>query len=203
MSTIQELLLLVIPILYALTIHEVAHGWVALRLGDPTAKYAGRLTLNPLKHLDPIGTLMLFIAKIGWAKPVPVNPMYLRNPTRDMALVALAGPTSNFLSAFVFGQIYRVIQGNPVLPYLDTLVFFFVYINLILGFFNLIPLAPLDGWRILSYVLPREPWVYTLERSGPILLLIVIVMPMFLGINLLGMVLSPLMQIGLHLTIGG
>ncbi len=203
MSTAFELLLLILPILYALTIHEVAHGWVALRLGDPTAKYAGRLTLNPLRHLDPIGTIMLFIAKIGWAKPVPVNPMYFQNPARDMALVALAGPTSNFLSAFVFGQIYRAIQGTTGLPYLELLLFYFVYINLILAFFNLIPLAPLDGWRILSFVLPREPWVYTLERSGPILLLIVIVMPMFLGINLLGMILSPLMNVGLHLTIGG
>jgi len=196
-----DILLLVLPILYALTVHEYAHGWVAYRLGDPTAYYAGRLTFNPIKHLDPIGTILLFIARIGWAKPVPVNPSYFKDPSRDMAIVALAGPVSNFLSAILFGKLLSLIPTTNV--YLYQTLFYFVYINLILAFFNLIPITPLDGWRVLSYFLPDTPTKISFERAGPILLLIIIAMPMFLGIPVFSMLLNPLMKIGLKIAIGG
>ena len=196
-----DFLLLILPILFALTVHEYAHGWVAYRLGDPTAYHAGRLTFNPIKHLDPIGTILLFIARIGWAKPVPVNPAYFKDPSRDMAIVALAGPASNFLSAIVFGKLLSLVPFTNV--YLYQTLFYFVYINLILAFFNLIPIAPLDGWRILSYFLPDTPTKLTIERAGPVLLLIIIAMPMFLGIPVFSMFLNPLMKIGLKIAIGG
>ncbi len=196
-----DIILLILPILYALTVHEYAHGWVAYRLGDPTAYYAGRLTFNPIKHLDPIGTILLFIARIGWAKPVPVNPAYFKDPSRDMAIVALAGPVSNFVSALIFGRLLTLISTGNVFLY-QTL-FYFVYINLILAFFNLIPIAPLDGWRILSYFLPETPTRISIERAGPVILLIVIAMPMFLGFSVLSAVLNPLMKIGLKIATGG
>lgn len=196
-----DFLLLILPILFALTVHEYAHGWVAYRLGDPTAYHAGRLTFNPLKHLDPIGTILLFIARIGWAKPVPVNPAYFKDPSRDMAIVALAGPASNFLSALLFGKLLSL--GSFTNVYLYQTLFYFVYINLILAFFNLIPIAPLDGWRILSYFLPDTPTKLTIERAGPVILLIIIAMPMFLGIPVFSMFLNPLMKIGLKIAIGG
>ena len=116
MSPPIELLLLVPPLLFALTFHEAAHAWTALRLGDPTAKLLGRLTLNPLVHLDPIGTIVFFIARIGWAKPVPVDVRYLRHPRRDMMWIALAGPASNVLLAFGFGLALRAIDALGVSP---------------------------------------------------------------------------------------
>ncbi len=200
MSGLQDLILLALPILWAITIHEFAHAWTADRLGDPTPRSAGRLTLNPLRHLDPIGTLLFFIVRIGWAKPVPVNPLYFRRPRRDMALVAVAGPVSNVLSAFVFGFLARVL---PLSGPGHLLLVYFVYINLVLAFFNLIPLFPLDGWTVLKFFLPQEPWVWTLQRSGPILLLLLLVLPAFVGINPIAWVLQPLLRIGLQLTLGG
>ncbi len=200
MKGLADLVLLALPILWAITVHEFAHAWAADRLGDPTARLAGRLTLNPLRHLDPIGTLLFFIVRIGWAKPVPVNPMYFRNPRRDMALVAVAGPVSNVLSAFFFGFLARTL---PLSGPWHLLLVYFVYINLVLAFFNLIPLFPLDGWTVLKFFLPREPWIYTLERSGPVLLLLLLVMPAFVGFHPIGQFLQPLLRIGLKLTLGG
>ncbi len=200
MSGLADLVLLVLPILWAVTVHEFAHAWTAYRLGDPTARLAGRLTLNPIKHLDPLGTLLFFVVRIGWAKPVPVNPLNFRQPRRDMALVAVAGPVSNLLSAFFFGFLARTL---PVTGAWHLLLVYFVYINLVLAFFNLIPLFPLDGWTVLKFFLPREPWVFTLERSGPILLLLLLVLPTFVGINPIAQILHPLMRIGLQLTLGG
>ncbi len=200
MKGLADLVLLALPILWAITVHEYAHAWMADRLGDPTARLAGRLTLNPLKHLDPIGTLLFFIVRIGWAKPVPVQPLSFRHPRRDMALVAIAGPVSNVLSAFFFGFLARLLPlGGPW----HLLLVYFVYINLVLAFFNLIPLFPLDGWTVLKFFLPHEPWVYTLERSGPILLLLLLVMPAFVGFHPIGQILQPLLRIGLKLTLGG
>jgi Zn-dependent protease len=164
------------------TLHEVAHGWVADRLGDPTARLAGRLTLNPLPHIDPLGALAFILAGFGWARPVPVNARNLRRPVRDMALVGLAGPVSNFLVAFIALALLEVVARNGgalpfvAVPLFGMLRWAYLY-NLALGIFNLIPLPPLDGGHFLPYLLPRGSWTLlrSLEQYGPILLLILVV----------------------------
>lgn len=177
----ERLLLLAPPILVALTVHEFAHAFVADRLGDPTAKALGRLTLNPLKHLDPLGTIMLFVASFGWAKPVPVNPQYFRHPNRDMLLVASAGPVSNLILAFITGMILRLshtdtlpLVGNSEMAF--VILQYSLFINLVLAFFNLIPIPPLDGSKILRGLLPPHmiPAYQRFESAGPILLLALI-----------------------------
>ena len=160
-TLIQQLAIQLPPLLFALTVHELAHGWVAFRLGDPTAKMAGRLTMNPLKHLDPLGVLAFVIMKIGWAKPVPVDPRYFRNPQKDMLLVALAGPGANVLLALASALLARVLVSVPVLPrfVLQPLVGMLVasvWINIMLAVFNIIPIPPLDGSKVLMGVLPPE-----------------------------------------------
>lgn len=156
-----------------LSIHEAAHAAVANRLGDPTARLAGRLTLNPLAHLDPVGTLLLLIAGFGWGKPVPVNPSHLGQPERDELLVALAGPAANLTLAATFSLAMRWFLDalSPALFMLLTLTIFY---NLSLAIFNLIPIPPLDGSRVLRQVLPDH--IYrTVEQSAlPLLLLLVI-----------------------------
>jgi Zn-dependent protease len=179
---LQSLVLKIPALLLAVTLHEVAHGWVADRLGDPTARLAGRLTLNPLPHIDPFGALAFILAGFGWAKPVPVNPRNLRHPVRDMAVVGLAGPVSNFLVAFVALVLLELVaRGGAGLPWVAVPLFGvlrWVYLyNLALGIFNLIPLPPLDGGHFLPYLLPRRSWslLRQLEQYGPILLLILVV----------------------------
>lgn len=169
----------------ALTFHEFAHGFVANSLGDPTAKLAGRLTLNPLKHLDPIGTLVFFIIKIGWAKPVPVNPRYFRNPQKDMLWVALAGPLTNLtlavLSAMLAKFIWLLASLLPAAPVIDAILIPMnamliasVWINLLLCIFNFLPIPPLDGSRILVGILPHHLAVSYLkfEKYGFFLILL-------------------------------
>ncbi len=162
-------LLFVIPcVLFALTVHEVSHGYMAYRLGDPTARNMGRLTLNPLKHLDPIGTLCMILFHFGWARPVPINTRYFKNSRRDTALTAAAGPISNFIMAFlgllVRSILYAVFVRFPAqsqfafnLQYAAlTLFSYFHILNLSLGMFNLIPVPPLDGSRIFLVFLPAK-----------------------------------------------
>lgn len=160
-------LLLSLPIvLLALCLHETAHGYVAYKLGDPTARSLGRLTLNPLKHLDPIGFLCMLLFGFGWAKPVPINTRYFKNPKRDMAICGLAGPISNLLLSLVFAAVLRV-SGSLLLNvaftsemtyYMATLFIQFLYLgirlNIGLAVFNLLPIPPLDGSRLLTAVLP-------------------------------------------------
>ncbi|MEA1986998.1 MAG: site-2 protease family protein, partial [Candidatus Marinimicrobia bacterium] len=157
---LTNILALAVPILFALTIHELSHGMVAYYFGDPTAKNAGRLTLNPLAHLDPIGTLMIFIVHFGWAKPVPVNPAYLRNPKKDMIWISLAGPASNMVLAFITGLLIRVvglnITDNFTLDFIKMMLYYSLTINLALAVFNLIPIPPLDGSKILAGLLPPK-----------------------------------------------
>lgn len=193
MFNIQTLILLIPVILFALTVHELAHGYVAYRLGDPTAKHAGRLTLNPISHLDPIGTLMLFIVHFGWAKPVPVDPRYFTNPKRDMLWVALAGPGSNIALAFLCGLIIRFINANPYL-FLDSflgeafaaMMVLSLQINLALAIFNLLPIPPLDGSKVLYGLLPPqyEHVVYNLERYGPGVLFMLVMLGMLTGVSI-------------------
>jgi Zn-dependent protease len=178
---LQALILKVPALLLAVTVHEVAHGWVADRLGDPTARLQGRLTLNPLPHIDPVGAIAFVVAGFGWAKPVPVDARHLRHPIRDMAMVAAAGPLSNFAVAFVARLTFEVLRDGLTspflaLPVLGILRWTYLF-NLALGVFNLLPLPPLDGGHFLPYLLPRGSWtaLRTLEQYGPILLLVLVV----------------------------
>lgn len=167
----QLLLLLfsyVVLILVMLPVHELAHAFVAYKLGDDTARWHGRLTINPFAHLDLFGTLMLFLCGFGYARPVPVNPRNFQNPKRDMALVALAGPISNVLMAAVSLLLHRVVlalTSSVVVIVISeiVLVWTFASINLGLAVFNLLPIPPLDGSRIFGAILPAR-WAFTMER---------------------------------------
>ena len=182
---ILQVIILAPPILLALTVHEFAHGYVAYRFGDPTAKDQGRLTLNPLKHLDPLGTLAFFIIKIGWAKPVPVNPAYFRNPHKDMLWVALAGPAVNLvlaiISALSVKLVWLIASNIPYSPMAEAILLPLnqvlqasVWINLVLCIFNFIPIPPLDGSKILAGLLPPDLAVRyaKVERYGFIIILV-------------------------------
>lgn len=161
---IQQLAIMAVPVLMAITFHEVAHGYVAYLLGDPTAKTAGRLTLNPIKHLDPIGTLALFLVKVGWAKPVPINPRYFQNPRQGLIWVSLAGPVTNFILAIAFAMAFHALAAlyghmpqGQAMGAVEPLAYMCqagVLVNLGLGLFNLLPIPPLDGSNILAGLLP-------------------------------------------------
>ena len=184
--SLQEMLiqiLLTIPTIFiALTFHEVAHGWMSYKLGDPTAYNMGRLTLNPLKHLDPIGALCMLVVGFGWAKPVPVNARYYKNPKRGMALTAFAGPAMNLILAFFGVIIYRLINrfGYLLIPngllvfVLFTLFYYFAYLNIFLAVFNLIPIPPFDGSRIAYVFLPTNLY-FKIMRYERIIQIIVMV----------------------------
>ncbi len=168
LSRISDLLFIIPCVLLALSVHETAHGYMAYKLGDPTARNFGRLTLNPLKHLDPIGTICMVFFGFGWAKPVPVNSRHFKKPRRDMALTAAAGPISNFIMAFIGLILYRIIRASveiftPTSQFAVniwfsalTLTWYFHSLNLALAVFNLIPLPPLDGSRIFLTFLPAK-----------------------------------------------
>jgi Zn-dependent protease len=158
-------ILLAIPLLYSIIIHELAHGWVAYRMGDPTAKMLGRLSLNPLKHLDPIGTVMLFIFGFGWAKPVPVNFNNLRDTHKGMIYVSAAGIIANMLLAFMAFFLDRVLSPSPA-GILAAILYYLAQINIMLAAFNLIPLPPLDGSKILMGFAPAK-FQYFLLRVEP------------------------------------
>ncbi len=147
-------------LLISLTIHEFSHGLVAWLCGDPTPKYAGRLSLNPLRHLDLLGTLTLFLTQaIGWAKPVPVNPNYFRNPWRDMALVAVAGPLSNLILALLFAFSFQALEAfssSHSVNLFQKMLYLGARVNLSLAIFNLLPIPPLDGSKVIVKFLPRE-----------------------------------------------
>lgn len=202
---------MLVPALMAITCHEVSHGFIADRFGDRTARSMGRLTLNPLKHLDIIGTLMVFLVGIGWAKPVPVNFNNLRHPKRDMIWVGAAGPVTNFLLATISALALRgfvafstVVSGDPLVQMfidpISMMLAFSVYINLVLGIFNLIPVPPLDGGRVMVGLLPyRQSVAYAgIEKYGMIgIILIVIFFP-----RVLSYVIAPPLYFGLNVLIG-
>jgi Zn-dependent protease len=157
--------LLIIPLLYSIIIHEVAHGWVAGKMGDPTAKWLGRLTLDPRKHLDPLGTIMLFLAGFGWAKPVPVNFNNLRSPRKGLIFVSAAGITANIILAFISLLTLRLFHLPPF-GAVTTMLFYVARINIMLAAFNLIPIPPLDGSKILMGFTSRR-FQYSLARLEP------------------------------------
>jgi len=193
----------IISVLIALSVHEWAHGFTAHRLGDPTAKVEGRLTLNPLAHLDPIGTVMFLIVGFGWGKPVPVDPRYFKHYKRDTSLVALAGPASNlvlallaFLVLILFAGVAVGSGGEIMLPpggfsasreLLITLATDFIQINLVLMAFNLLPIAPLDGSKVIRPFIPlkHEDHYHDFMVQGPKILLILILLGLFLNLPIL------------------
>lgn len=194
--TLARLLPRLLTLVVALTVHEFAHAWTAQRLGDDTPRLSGRLTLNPLAHLDPIGSLMLILAGFGWAKPVPVNAYALQRRTpAGLMLVSAAGPISNLLLAVVAALPLRVgllapsSLDTPLGVWAARFLQEFIFINLVLLFFNLIPLAPLDGEKIAEYLLPPrgQDVLYRLRPYGPIILMALIVLGGFGGLNLLGL----------------
>lgn len=177
---VQNILIYALPVLFAITVHEASHGYVARHFGDPTAYILGRVTLNPLKHIDPIGTVVLPLVLLfttyklpggpfvlGYAKPVPVNFAQLRHPRRDMIWVAAAGPVSNFVQALVWGVLLVVLLAAGIRePFFVAMARAGIQVNLVLAVFNLFPLPPLDGGRVLVGLLPRGP-AYQVSRLEP------------------------------------
>jgi Zn-dependent protease len=197
---IHTLLLIAPPILLALTFHEYPHAYVAHRLGDDTAQQSGRLTLNPLRHLDPLGTLMIFLVQFGWAKPVPVNPYQLRNPKKDMLWISAAGPLSNMLLALVSGLLFRLFSDSTgtvdrysITGILILMALFSMKINLALAVFNILPIAPLDGSKILYGILPPGvgKMIFAFERYGPFILIGLIILGRVTGVSILGGLIWP------------
>ena len=178
-NSITSMVATLLAVLLAITCHETAHGYVAYRLGDPTAKNQGRLTLNPLAHLDLVGTLMMLIAGFGWAKPVPVNPFYFKGDrTKGMMLVSIAGPLTNLVLCFLAYFIYVAGNGFGQIPFLSAFLWQFLTLNVYLAVFNLIPIPPLDGSKILAGFLPKSTaykYLNTVEQYGFLILMVLII----------------------------
>ncbi len=178
-SMLLSRIFIILPtVLISLTGHEFAHGWVSTKLGDPTPRAEGRLSLNPLRHLDPVGAILMIITGFGWAKPVSVNPMYYKDRKKGMALVAVAGPLANLIMAFagmVLGMLLLKVFGNTNAAYLiGTITSVFVQMNLSFMIFNLIPIPPLDGAKILGMFLPNRTYYKMLEYERYAIILIMV-----------------------------
>ena len=189
--------ILLIPVLiFALSFHEYAHAWAAYRLGDPTASAMGRLTLNPMAHLDPFGAIALYLIGFGWAKPVPVDYRYLQNPKQDMLWIALAGPASNFAMALISGLLLRFLWTTGMISGGSALTMVLVMslkINLMLGLFNFLPIPPLDGSKILAGLIPNrhQNILYNMELYGPKILFAIILIGMVTRVPIIGTVIRP------------
>lgn len=185
-----------VALIVAIDIHEFSHAWAAERLGDPTPRLQGRLTLNPLAHLDPIGTILLVIVGFGWGKPVQFDPFNLRNPRRDGAIISLAGPISNIIFAIICSLLIRL----PLPSEISFLLYVVLRMNLLLAIFNLVPIHPLDGFKIVEGILPEEQaheW-HQLERFGMIFL-IFLLFPIFGGVAPIQRVISPVINFFLNI----
>lgn len=198
LSDFSTLTFFIVALIIAITIHEFAHAWMATRLGDPTAKLSGRLTLNPLSHLDPLGTIMLFLAGFGWGRPVPYNPNFIRSGAWGEVSVALAGPISNVIVAFLFalpGRIYLWQIGVSPDGNLFRFLAVVVTINVLLATFNLLPIPPLDGSKLLYLILDKLSFgkidLMAFERIGPMILLGIIFAERVFNINIIFKILEP------------
>ena len=214
---VLHVLLAIIPVIFAITLHETAHGYAALALGDTTARDQGRLTLNPLKHIDRMGTIILpgilLITQLltihrvafmfGWAKPVPVSAWRFANPRRGMAIVAIAGPVMNFFLAWLSALGLRLLSDADVWASLFTVLSDFLLVNMVLGLFNLLPILPLDGGRVVAGILPERlarSWA-GLERYGLLIVLVfILVLPNLFGINPVGDALGTILPKALRLV---
>jgi len=198
-------ILVALALVAAITVHEFAHAWMAVKLGDPTPKFQKRLTLNPAAHLDPLGTLLLFLVGFGWGKPVQFDPFNLENPRRDAAIVSLAGPASNMLMASTTALVFWA-SNNGFLPIPISIdfVFIFIRLNIILALFNLIPIHPLDGGKILVGILPHEEamQVDRFLRQYGIFLLLILIFPIF-GSSPVFSILNPIINFLLGLYLPG
>jgi len=211
---IMLLLILIIGIAMSIIMHEVAHGWIADYLGDPTARLSGRLTLNPIPHIDPIGTILVPLISyfsigyiFGWAKPVPIDPYNLKNPKKDLLFISLAGPATNIALAIVMSIFFRILvlmlPSEASLKLLSDLFGSLIGANVVLAIFNLIPIHPLDGGKILAGILPdmqSRKFDAFMNRFGMILLLILI-LPIFGGNSLISPIISPVINFFLHVLL--
>lgn len=223
-KTFLTISIMLVPIMFAVVCHEVAHGFVAWRFGDPTARMLGRLTLNPIKHIDIIGTIAVPVFLVlshsgilfGWAKPVPVTFENLRNPKRDMIWVSAAGPITNFVIAIVSALLLRsiVALGNPAflefskITFIEPIILMLaasVYFNLLLAIFNMIPLPPLDGGHVLMGLLPqRQAYAFAkLEKHGFLILIaLLFILPSLLGIDIFRLIIYPILYTGILVLAG-
>lgn len=211
--SLADVIAIAIAFIPAIAIHEFAHAFVADQLGDPTPRNQGRLTLNPMAHLDPLGTILIFIAGFGWGKPVNVNPRYLPGDFRGMAIVSAAGPISNVLLAALFAipirfgatSLLQAGSGNVFFPSLGEMYTQIIYINVLLAVFNLLPFAPLDGSKVLLGLLPPRLsyQVAQYQQYGPLILLgLIFFVPFFLRVDLLSAIIGPPIRIIFQLLIG-
>ena len=203
----MEVLVILLPILiFSLCFHEFSHGYIAYKLGDHTAARNGRLTLNPLAHLDPIGSLMILFVGFGWAKPVPVNPVNFSNPRVDMMKVAFAGPASNLILAFTGGLIMRLFNFVGFMQsemFIQTL-YLFIFINISLAVFNMIPVAPLDGSQIFGNMISKNnpELAWKLQKYGPKILMGIILIGMVTPFSILRFLMMPFVKIFMYLFTG-
>ena len=202
---LEALVLLIPTLVFSLSFHEFAHAWMAAKCGDNTAARMGRLTLNPLAHLDVMGSLMILFAGFGWAKPVPVDSRFLRNPRTDMMKVAAAGPVSNILLALAGGMTLRFLNSTGLLTEIILiLIIYFTRINIALAVFNMIPIAPLDGSQIFSgYLMKHNPELaWKIQAYGPQVLFGLILFGYFTGFSIIWMVMEPFVSFFMLLFAG-
>jgi len=202
----ETLILLIPTLMFALSFHEFAHAWMASKCGDNTAARMGRLTLNPMAHLDIMGSMMILFVGFGWAKPVPVDSRNLKDPRKDMMKVAAAGPISNLLLAMLAGMVWRLLGGTGLLSnsIFPVLIFYFTQINIALAVFNLIPVAPLDGSQIFSgYLMKINPQLaWKIQSYGPQVLFGLILFGYITGFSILWLVMKPFVNFFMLLFIG-
>jgi len=203
---IDVLFILLPSLAFSLCFHEFAHGYIAYHLGDNTAARNGRLTLNPLAHLDPIGSLMILFVGFGWAKPVPVNPVNFSNPRVDMMKVAFAGPASNLLLAFTAGLFMRFIKFSGLMQseIFYLILYYFIFINIALAVFNMIPVAPLDGSQIFGNIISKKSpeLAWKMQIYGPKILMGLVLIGIFTPFSILGMIMMPFIKFFLLLFTG-
>ena len=202
----ETLILLIPTLMFALSFHEFAHAWMATKCGDNTAARMGRLTLNPMAHLDVMGSLMILFVGFGWAKPVPVDSRNLKDPRKDMMKVAAAGPISNLLLAMLAGMVWRLLGGTGLLSnsIFPVLIFYFTQINIALAVFNLLPVAPLDGSQIFSgYLMKTNPQLaWKIQSYGPQVLFGLILFGYITGFSILWLAMKPFVNFFMLLFIG-